>query len=123
MRSGTWRKTAEAYVHCLSQAFYKFGLPRGVMSDNGSPMTAGESEEGLLNLGILGPHSEAYKPNQNGKIEILWASVEGRLMAMLPTEAPLTLDELKHHDADLGAARLSASVAPRDRYHTGTAFP
>ena len=59
-------ETAEAYVHCLSQAFYKFGLPRGVMSDNGSPMTAGESEEGLLNLGILGPHSEAYKPNQNG---------------------------------------------------------
>ena len=87
-------ETAEAYVHCLSQAFYKFGLPRGVMSDNGSPMTAGESEEGLLNLGILGPHSEAYKPYQNGKIEILWASVEGRLMAMLPTETPLTLDEL-----------------------------
>ena len=47
-------ETAEVFVHGLCQAFMKRGLPRSLLTDNGSPMTAGEVEEGLHRLGILG---------------------------------------------------------------------
>ena len=57
-------------------------------------MTAGEVEEGLHRLGILGSTTLAYSPHQNGKIEVLWSSVEGRLMAMLEDVEPLTLKTL-----------------------------
>ena len=36
----------------------------------------------------------AYSPYQNGKMEVLWASVEGRLMAMLEGVEALTLKQL-----------------------------
>ncbi|MGH9807116.1 MAG: DDE-type integrase/transposase/recombinase, partial [Terriglobia bacterium] len=46
-------ETAEDLVHGLSQAIQKRGLPRALMTDNGSAMTAEEVEEGLLRLGIV----------------------------------------------------------------------
>ena len=64
------------------------------MTDNGSPMTAGEVTEGLHRLGIVHSTTLAYAPYQNGKMEVLWASVEGRLMAMLEGLEPLTLKRL-----------------------------
>ena len=87
-------ETAEVFVHGLCQAFMKRGLPRALMSDNGSPMIAGEVEEGLHRLGILHPRTLAGAPHMNGKIETLWASVEGRLMAMLEGVDALTLKTL-----------------------------
>ena len=39
-------ETAEVFVHGLCQGFMKRGLPRALMSDNGSPMIAGEVTEG-----------------------------------------------------------------------------
>ena len=88
-------ETSETFTHGLCQAFMKRGLPRSLMSDNGSPMIAGEVEAGLFKLGIRHVRTLAYSPHQNGKMEILWASVEGRLMAMLEgLEEPLTLQKL-----------------------------
>ena len=87
-------ETAEVFVHGLCQAFMKRGLPRALMSDNGSAMTAGEVEEGLHRLGIVHVTTLAYAPYQNGKMEVLWASVEGRLMAMLEGIEALTLKRL-----------------------------
>ena len=37
------------------------------MTDNGSAMTAGEVEEGLLRLGIAGVTTLAYSPHQKSK--------------------------------------------------------
>jgi transposase InsO family protein len=76
-------ESAENIVHGLSQAMQKRGLPRAAMSDNGAAMTAIEITEGLARLGILHQTTLPYSPYQNGKQEVLWASVEGRLMAML----------------------------------------
>ncbi len=85
-------ETSESFTHGLCQAFMKRGLPRALMSDNGSPMIAGEVEAGLLRLSIQPVRTLAYSPHQNGKMEVLWSSIEGRLMAMLEgLEEPLTL--------------------------------
>lgn len=86
-----WRETAENFIHALCQAFLKRGLPRALMTDNGSPMTAGETKQGLERLGILHQTTLPYSPQQNGKQESFWGQVEGRLMAMLEGEGELTL--------------------------------
>jgi len=87
-------ESAETIAHGLSQAMQKRGLPRAAMSDNGSAMTAAEISEGLARLGILHQTTLPYSPYQNGKQEVLWASVEGRLMAMLEGVDDLTLARL-----------------------------
>ena len=87
-------ETAETFVHGLCQALMKRGVPRSLMTDNGSPMTAGEVEQGLHRLGIVHATTLAYAPYQNGKMEVLWSSVEGRLMAMLEGVEALTLNKL-----------------------------
>ena len=87
-------ETAEALIHGLIQAFYKRGLPRSLMSDNGSAMIAGETQNGLLRLGITHEKTLPYSPYQNGKQESFWGQLEGRLMAMLSQVEPLTLEFL-----------------------------
>ncbi len=87
-------ETAEVFVHGLCQAFMKRDLPRSLLTDNGGPMTAGEVEEGLHRLGIVGATTLAYSPHQNGKIESFWGTVEGRLMAQLEGVDALTLKML-----------------------------
>jgi putative transposase len=84
-------ETAESLVHGFRQALQKRGLPRALMSDNGSAMMSAEFTEGLERLGILHQPTLPYSPYQNAKQEVLWAQVEGRLMAMLEGEAELTL--------------------------------
>lgn len=85
---------AESFVHGLSQALQKRGLPRALMTDNGSAMRADETQRGLHDLGILWQPTLPYSPHQNAKQEVFWASVEGRLMAMLEGEDELRLDFL-----------------------------
>lgn len=87
-------ETAESLVHGFMQALQKRGLPRALMSDNGSAMTSDEFTEGLERLGILHQPTLPYSPYQNAKQEVLWAQVEGRLMAMLEGQAELTLSLL-----------------------------
>ena len=89
-----YSETAETLFHGLTQAFHKRGLPRELMSDNGAAMTAHETENGLLRLGIVHERTLAYSPYMNGKLETFWGQVEGRLMAMLSKVEHLTLDFL-----------------------------
>lgn len=84
-------ETAEDLVHGLSQAIQKRGLPRALLTDNGSAMVAEEVTEGLLRLGILHERTLPYSPYQNGKQEAFWGTLEGRLMKMLDGVAELTL--------------------------------
>jgi transposase InsO family protein len=76
-------ETAEDLVHGLGQAFQKRGLPRAILTDNGSAMCAHEFTEALSRLGILHDTTLPYSPYQNGKQEVFWGVLEGRLMAML----------------------------------------
>lgn len=87
-------ETTESLVHGFKQALQKRGLPRGLMSDRGSAMMAAEFTQGLERLGILHQPTLPRTPNQNGKQEVLWGQVEGRLMAMLEGEEALSLSLL-----------------------------
>jgi transposase InsO family protein len=87
-------ETAQSLIHALSQAFMKRGLCRALMTDNGAAMVAEETTAGLAKLGVLHKTTLPYTPAMNGKQEVLWARVEGRLMAMLEGEENLTLDAL-----------------------------
>jgi putative transposase len=87
-------ETTASLVHGVSQAIMKRGLPRAIMSDNGSAMIADEFVEGLASLGILHQTTLPYSPYQNAKQERLWGQVESRLMAMLEGESHLTLEQL-----------------------------
>lgn len=84
-------ETAEDLVHGLIQAIQKRGLPRMLMTDNGAAMKAAETQAGLVALGIAWEPTLAYSPYQNGKQEVFWSSVEGRLLAMLEGEKDLSL--------------------------------
>ncbi len=87
-------ENAENIAHGLSQAMQKRGLPRAAMSDNVGAMTAAEISEGLVRLGVLHQTTLPYSPYMNGKQEVLWGQIEGRLMAMLEGVADLTLAAL-----------------------------
>ena len=87
-------ETTESLVHGFTQALQKRGLPRALMTDNGSSMMAAEFTQGLERLGILHQPTLCYSPYQNGKQEVLWGQVEGRLMAMLEGETDLSLSLL-----------------------------
>lgn len=76
-------ETAECLVHGLTQAIMKRGLPRALMTDNGSAMLAEETRQGLQRLAIAHDTTLPFSPYQNGKIEILWAQLEGRLITVL----------------------------------------
>ena len=89
-------ETAEDLVHGLSQAIQKRGLPRALMTDNGSAMVTEKVTEGLLRLGIVHERTLPYSPYQNGKQEAFWGMLEGRLMQMLDGVAELTLEFLNH---------------------------
>jgi len=84
-------ENATNLIHGLSQAIQKRGLPRALLDDNGSAMTAAETLEGLARLGIDPDHTLPARPEQNGKQETFWSQVEGRLMAMLEGCEDLTL--------------------------------
>jgi putative transposase len=87
-------ETASDLVHGLSQAIQKRGLPRALLTDNGSAMVAEEVTEGLLRLGIVHERTLPYSPYQNGKQEAFWGTLEGRLMKMLDGVAELRLELL-----------------------------
>jgi len=87
-------ETTETLVHGFMQALQKRGLPRALMSDNGSAMTSAEFTQGLERLGILHQPTLPYSPYQNAKQEVFWVQVEGRLLAMLEGETELSLAKL-----------------------------
>ena len=99
-------ETAEDLVHGLSQAIQKRGLPRALLTDNGSAMMADEVTEGLLRLGIVHEKTLPYSPYQNGKQECFWATLEGRLMEMLGGVTELTLDVPQRSDPGVGRDRV-----------------
>ena len=84
----------QSLVHGFCQALAKRGLPRACMTDNGSAMISEEFTAGLHALGIVHERTLTHAAYQNGKQENLWATLEGRLMAMIGSTKELTLEQL-----------------------------
>ena len=87
-------EAAENVAHGLCQGFQKHDRPRALMSDNGSAEIAHEIVQGLQRLSIVHERTLAYSAYQNGKQEVFWAQVEGRLLPMLEGCRDLTLAQL-----------------------------
>lgn len=89
-----WYENTRSAAHVIMQAIVRHGLPRAILSDNGGPFVAAEIAHGLHRLGILHETTLCYAPNQNGKMEIFWAQVEGRFIAMLRGQRDVDLYRL-----------------------------
>jgi hypothetical protein len=85
---------AEELTHGFGQGMMKRGKPRGLMMDNGSAMRAGETRQGLLDLGINLVEIPDYTPEHNAIIEAFWKQISFRLLPMLEGVPELTLELL-----------------------------
>ena len=118
-------ETAEVLVHGLCQALQKRTLPRALMTDNGAAMQAEEFVAGLHALSILHQPTLPYSPYQNAKQEVFWASLEGRLMAMLEGVEALTLERLNELtqvwvEGEYNCTRhAEIATSPLERYRHG----
>lgn len=108
-------ETAEVLQHGLSQAFYKRGIPRALMTDNGAAMIAHETCNGLAKLSISHEKTLPYSPYQNGKQEAFWGNLEGRLLAMLTQVSSLSLDYLNK----VTQAWIEMEYNKKKHYETG----
>ena len=110
-------ESAENLVHGLSQAIQKRALPRALLTDNGGAMVAGETIQGLEDLGILHETTLVRSPYQNGKQESFWGQIEGRLLPMIENVKPLTLDLLNE------ATQAWAELEYNKKLHEEIAMP
>jgi putative transposase len=114
----------ESFCHGFSQALMKRGLPSALMTDGGSAMKAGETQAGLSDLSIVWSPTLEYSPYQNGKQEVFWAQIEGRLLPMLEgvpeltlallneaTQAWLELEYNREVHSEIGMAPLARMIA------------
>lgn len=118
-------ENTESLIHGLCQAIQKRGLPRSLLTDNGSAMIAAETREGLERLSITHHTTLPRTPEQNAKSESWWNRAEGRLLPMLEGVPKLTLSllnkatqafvEQEYHHKDHGELNCS----PMARYLSG----
>jgi putative transposase len=85
---------AEQFTHGLGQGLQKRGKPGGIMMDNGPAMKAGETRQGLLDLGIDRVEIPDYSPEHNAIIETFWRQITLRLLPMLEGVPDLSLAQL-----------------------------
>jgi putative transposase len=91
--NGIWPK---GLANCATAGpgFSKAGFAPRPLSDNGSAMLAAETVQGLARLGIVHETTLPFSPYQNGKQEVFWGQIEGRLLPMLETVTDLSLRQL-----------------------------
>lgn len=104
--------SAQSFVHALSQAFAKRGLPRKLMTDNGSAMIAAETKAGLDELSVEHTPTMSESPESNAKVESFWGNVEGRLLPMLEGVEELTLQQL--NDATAAWTEMEYNRRPHE---------
>jgi len=104
--------SAQSFVHGLSQAFAKRGLPRKLMTDNGSAMIAAETKAGLDELSVAHTPTLSESPESNAKVESFWGNIEGRLLPMLESVEDLTLQQL--NDATAAWTEMEYNRRPHE---------
>jgi len=84
-------KTAEAVRAVMTELFRKYGLPKAIHSDNGSPFAATNGILGLttlsawwITLGILPERSLPGCPGQNGSLERMHGDIAREIEGKVP---------------------------------------
>ena len=84
-------KSAEAIRLVMSELFRKYGLPKAIHSDNGTPFAATNGILGLtclsvwwITLGILPERSLPGHPGQNGSLERMHADIAREIEGKIP---------------------------------------
>jgi putative transposase len=111
---------AESLLDCLWKAFNKRGLPRMILTDNGSAMRDARLKLGCAELEIHLSYSRPYRPQGKAKIERFWSTLQMQFFPTLPPE-PLTLFELNQRlgrYVDMYNKRVHSSIgmAPLERF-------
>lgn len=80
-----FESTANAVIPSFEAAFREFGMPKAVLSDNGSQFAGfrhgfTQFEKFLMNHDILPIHGRAYHPQTQGKIERFHRSMKDELL-------------------------------------------
>ena len=71
--------TSRAIIDALTASFSQFGLPKTILSDNGTPFISSEFENFLSINGIKHVRSSNFHPRGNGAIERFHCSLKNRL--------------------------------------------
>jgi hypothetical protein len=88
-------------------------------------MLAAEAQEGLFRLSVEHHTTLSRTPEQNGKQEVFFSQIEGRLMAMLEGEPQLTLELLNRATQAWAEEEYQRHLhsetkqSPLDRFRTG----
>ncbi|GBM07216.1 Uncharacterized protein K02A2.6 [Araneus ventricosus] len=85
MKVTTTKKTIE----CLRDSFARFGLPRVLVSDNGSQFTSYEFQRFMQSNGINHKTFAPFKPSSNGQAERYVATLKQSLRAMQKYEGSI----------------------------------
>lgn len=128
-------KTSEAIRTVMTELFRKYGLPRAIHSDNGTPFTATNGILGLttlsawwITLGILPERSLPGCPGQNGSLERMHADIAREIEGKIPggiaaNQAALDAwveeyNSIRPNEA-LGMKTPDEVYRPSDRKYTG----
>jgi len=84
-------KTSEAVRKVLTEVFRKYGLPKVIRSDNGTPFASTSGVLSLTNLsawwitlGIIPDRTDKGKPGQNGSLERMHADIANEIQHKIP---------------------------------------
>lgn len=82
-------------IHVLSAHFARYGLPRRIITDNGTPFVSQEFEEFLKSKGIVHSLTSLYYPRANSTVERLHSTLKSRLRR-IRLNSPIPLSEALH---------------------------
>jgi len=129
------RKTAEAVRLVMAELFRKYGLPRAIHSDNGSPFAATNGILRLttlsawwITLGILPERSLPGCPGQNGSLERMHGDIAREIEGKIPGGITANQAALDAWVEEYNSVRPNEALAmktpdevyrPSDRKYTG----
>ncbi|GFV97538.1 uncharacterized protein K02A2.6 [Trichonephila clavipes] len=76
------RSSTKKTIECLRDSFARFGLPRVLVSDNGSQFTSYEFQRFMHKNGVRHKTSAPFKPSSNGQAERYVATLKQSLRAI-----------------------------------------
>ena len=108
--------SSEEAVRCLSHLFSLFGIPRVVISDNGSAFTSGSFQDFLRKCQVEHKRSSPYYPQSNSVIERLHGTFKSRVDRLLSAGVRLDVAVRQALFDIRSLPNVSTGVSPFQRF-------